>query len=234
MSLRGIFSMKFMVFLAIFASFLPHSGAVSLPRLFCDKMVMQRDTRVPVWGWGTPGELISVQIAGNTVQVTADSHGDWKVMLEPVPAGGPYELVISGKNTISVKDVLFGEVWLCSGQSNMQWSVGEFGIKPDSLRDNLPELRLFNVFVETDYIPRKDVKGSGWTAATPASVKGFSATAYFFGRELYEHFKVPVGLITSCLGATSIEAWMSAGALRPNIRKRCPIRSRYWNELVIF
>ena len=215
MSQRGFFLLKSMAFTAIFTAFLTDLGAVSLPRLFCDKMVMQRDTRVPVWGWGTPGELISVQIAGNTVQVTADSRGDWKVTLEPVPAGGPYELVISGKNTITVKDVLFGEVWLCSGQSNMQWSVGEFGIKPDSLRDNLPELRLFNVFVETDYIPRKDVKGSGWTAATPASVKGFSATAYFFGRELYEHFKVPVGLITSCLGATSIETWMSAGALRP-------------------
>ncbi|MFM8488419.1 MAG: sialate O-acetylesterase, partial [Bacteroidota bacterium] len=178
-------------------------------------MVMQRETRVPVWGWGDPGERITVQIAGKTIMDTVDSRGDWKVMLEPLPAGGPYELVVSGKNTITIRNVLFGEVWLCSGQSNMQWTVGEFGIKPDSLRDNLPELRLFNVSVETDYLPRKDVKGSGWTEATPASVAGFSATAYFFGRELYEHFRVPVGLITSCLGATSIETWMSAGALRP-------------------
>ena len=215
MNHRGVFLIRLMGFLTIFTSFMPNLRAVSLPRLFCDRMVMQRDTRVPVWGWGDPGESVKVQVAGKTVQTTADSRGEWKVMLEPMSAGGPYELVISGRNVITVKDVLFGEVWLCSGQSNMQWTVGEFGIRPDSLRDNLPELRLFNVFVDTDYLPRKDVKGGGWTAASPASVTGFSATAYFFGRELYEHFKVPVGLITSCLGATSIETWMSAGALRP-------------------
>ena len=187
---------------------------VSLPKLFTDHAVLQRDVSVPVWGWASPGEAVAVSIAGQTLKTKAGKNGDWQVRLSPHPAGGPFELKVSGKNTLTVQDIYFGEVWLCGGQSNMQWTVSQTGYQPETLRDELPQIRLFNVHVDLDYLPKKDVKGGEWRTASVSTVGQFSAVAYFFGRYLHEQYKVPVGLINSNLGATSIETWMSAGALR--------------------
>lgn len=191
------------------------AAALSLPKLFADHAVLQRDVEVPVWGWAAPGETVQVRIAGQTQTAVADKDGKWQLRLAPHPAGGPYEMTVQGKDTLVLKDLMFGEVWLCSGQSNMQWTLKDFGIKPDSLLDNAPDIRLFSVGIDLDYFPKKDVKSGFWQAASVATVSGFSATAYLFGRYLHQQLKVPIGLISSNLGATSIETWMSAGALKP-------------------
>jgi sialate O-acetylesterase len=187
---------------------------VTLPKLFSDHVVLQREVEVPVWGWATPGEKVTVRIGGQSVKTKADANGNWKLRLAPQAAGGPFELTVIGKDTVILHDVLIGEVWLCAGQSNMQWTLQDFGIKADSLRDNLPDVRLFGVYFDLDYLPKKEVKNGWWQVASSASVGGFSATAYLFGRYLHEQLKVPIGLISSNLGATSIETWMSAGALK--------------------
>ena len=188
---------------------------ISLPKLFADHAVLQRDVEVPVWGWASPNEKITLQIAGQKLTTKADKDGRWALRLAPHPAGGPFDMTITGKNTLLLKDLLFGEVWLCTGQSNMQWTMREFGIKPDSIRDTSSEIRVFRVDFDLDYFPKKDVKGGWWQKASVETVSGFTATGYLFGRDLHEHLKVPVGLISSNLGATSIETWMRAGALKP-------------------
>lgn len=188
---------------------------ISLPKLFTDHAVLQRDVPVPVWGWGAPGEAVTLTMAGQILKTKADQNGNWKLLLAPHPAGGPFDMTVKGKNSLVLKDLLYGEVWLCSGQSNMQCDLRFFGLKPDTLLDNAPEIRYFGVAVDLDYLPKKDVKKGRWQKATVESVCEFSATAYFFGRHLYQHLHVPIGLISANLGATSIETWMSAGALKP-------------------
>ncbi len=188
---------------------------VSLPKIFADHAVLQRDVEVPVWGWASPGEKISLKIAGQTLSTKTGPDGRWMLRLAPHPVGGPFDMTVKGKNTLVVKDLLFGEVWLCTGQSNMQWTMGEFGIKPDSIRDTFSDIRVFRVDVDLDYLPKKDVKGGWWQKASVETVRGFTGTGYLFGRDLHEHLKVPIGLISSNLGATSIETWMRAGALKP-------------------
>ena len=198
----------------LFFSYFPSKSEVSLPKLFADHAVLQRDVPVPVWGWAAPDENITITISGQSHKLKADKNGDWKINLKPQSAGGPYDMIIQGKNTIVLKDILFGEVWLCTGQSNMQWTLKDFGIKIDTIRDNANDIRLFGVWFDMDYLPRRDVKNGWWQKASPETVGGFSATAYFFGQYLYQNLKVPIGLISSNLGATSIETWMSAGALK--------------------
>lgn len=188
---------------------------VTLPKLFTDHAVLQRDVEVPVWGWASPGEAVTVSIAGQTLKTMAGKDGNWKLRLAPHPAGGPFEMTVKGTNTIVLRDLLFGEVWVCGGQSNMQWTLKDSGIPPDPNRDNAPDIRMFNVQFDMDYLPKKDVKGGTWQPASVESVERFSAVAYFFGQYLKENLNVPIGLISSNLGATSIETWMSAGALKP-------------------
>ncbi|MBK9018189.1 MAG: hypothetical protein IPM82_31365 [Saprospiraceae bacterium] len=187
---------------------------VSLPKLFTDHVVLQRGVEVPVWGWATPGEEVSVSIAGQSQKTKAGKDGKWQLRLQPHAAGGPFEMTLKGKNSITLKDVLFGDVWLCGGQSNMQWTLDMLQYKEaDTARANNPNLRLLTVSVDLDYLPKKDIKGGRWDVASMRTVGHFSAVAYFFGRYLQETLDVPIGLISSNLGATSIETWMSAGAL---------------------
>jgi sialate O-acetylesterase len=190
-------------------------AAITLPKLFADHAVLQRDVAVPVWGWASPGEEVKVSIAGQSLKTKAGKDGNWQLRLAAHAAGGPFDMTIAGKDTIVLHDILFGEVWLCTGQSNMQWTLKDFGIKADSLQDNAADIRLFSIFFDLDYLPKKDVKVGWWQTASVETVGGFSATAYLFGRYLHAQLKVPVGLISSNLGATSIETWMSAGALKP-------------------
>ncbi len=213
-SILHVFRPLLLCSIFLFLSY-PLQAKIKLPQLFSDHAVLQREVAVPVWGWAEPGEKITLRMAGQTHKTITDKQGTWRINLAPHPAGGPFDMTLLGKDTLVVHDLLFGEVWLCAGQSNMQWTLNEFGIKPDTIRDNASDIRLFSVFFDTDYLPRKDVKMGWWQTASPQTVGGFSATAYLFGRNLYEHFKVPIGLISSNLGATSIETWMSAGALKP-------------------
>ena len=205
---------------------------IKLPAIIGDSMVLQRSMAVPVWGWADPGEKISVQGswspvggAGNAgtsagaVSAVAGPDGKWMLKIMTPPAGGPYDLTIAGSETIVLHGILTGEVWVCSGQSNMEMPVRGWG-KNTPIKDSekeiaaadYPNIRLFTVKMTVSYTPKEDVAGK-WSVCSPSSVAPFSATAYFFGRELARKLKVPVGLINTTWGGTVAEAWTSAGAL---------------------
>ena len=188
---------------------------VTLAPLFQDHAVLQRDKVLPVWGRAAPGEHVAVAFMGQQVGVTAGADGRWMVYLDPVPAStAPAELVVTGANTLTVRDVLVGEVWLASGQSNMEWPVvkADDGAK-EIAAANFPQLRLFTVPHQVASEPADTVAGS-WQICTPDSVKTFSAVAYFSARDLQRKLGVPVGVIGTYWGGTPIESWMSAFALR--------------------
>lgn len=193
----------------------PALAEVSLPKIFADNMVLQRNREVPVWGWADPGEAIIVRIAGQVLKTRADSSGSWMVRLRPEQVGGPHKLEVQGRNTIRLQNVLFGEVWICSGQSNMEWRViNSKNASEEIASADYPEIRLFTVTKDMDTVPRRDIKGGTWQVSSPETVSDFSAVGYFFGRHLHQHLGVPVGLINASWGGTGIETWTSAGAYK--------------------
>ena len=191
--------------------------------LFSDGMVLQRGAQCPVWGTAAPGEKVSVifkavkplTTAASTAAVEADQNGKWRVAL-PVAAemaGGPYTLVIKGNNTITLKDVYVGEVWICSGQSNMEMSLnGCHNAKETIENAKNPMIRLFTVSRTTADKPLTEVKGQ-WSECNPSTVANFSGVAYYFGRDLQKALNVPVGLIHTSWGGTRAEAWTSRPVL---------------------
>jgi sialate O-acetylesterase len=182
---------------------------VRLPAIFSDHMVLQRDAAVPVWGWADPGEKVTVSIAGQTKTATADAAGKWSVKLDKLAAGEALTLVVTGRNTNTVNDVLVGEVWLGSGQSNMQmWMKSVRDLEQEKAAAKFPQIRMFTVARHEAVTPQTDCKGA-WVICSPETVETFSATAYCFGRELHQKLGVPVGLIASSVGATPIETWTS-------------------------
>ncbi len=177
-------------------------------QLFTDNMVIQRETEAPVWGWADAGEQVTVSGSwGAKASSTADANGKWMVKLQTPEAGGPYDLTFKGNNTVVRKDVLSGDVWLCAGQSNMQLTVSKANnSNEEAAKATFPNIRHFRVGKNASVKPAKDSKGS-WSVCSPNTVKRFSATAYFTGRGLHKELNVPIGLINSSWGATSIEAW---------------------------
>ena len=200
-------------------------ATVRLPALVGSHMVLQRDRPVPVWGWAAPGEAVRLTFRGRTYRATPpDASGRWQATLPPTPAGGPYALTVQGQNTIELTDVLVGDVWLASGQSNMEFKVKDpnpNGYQPTQHADqeiaaaNWPRIRFFTVDQTVAYRPQAEVAGTGWQVCSPATVAGFSAVAYFFSRDLFEHYHVPLGVVVSSWGGTPAEAWVSAAGLRP-------------------
>ena len=186
---------------------------VKLPALFTDNMVLQRDIKAGVWGTAEPGEEVTVSIDGQKATAKADAAGHWAVKLEPMKAGGPFELTIAGKNTLTLKNVLIGEVWICSGQSNMQMSVqGSNHAKEEIAAADFPNIRLFTVPNTVAEKPQADTQGA-WSVCSPKTVGGFSAVAYFFGRDLNKKLNVPIGLIHTSWGGTPCQAWTSREAM---------------------
>jgi sialate O-acetylesterase len=180
---------------------------VQLPHIFGDHMVLQREKPVHVWGWAEPGEKVTVTIGKEHAEATADQHRNWKVELPAVSEKGPLDVTVAGKNTIVLHDVLVGEVWICSGQSNMQWPVSASSHGRKEIEDaNHPNVRLFTVPMRPAGEPADDVSAS-WTLCTPKTIPNFTAVGYFFGRYLHEQLEVPVGLINSSWGGTRIEPW---------------------------
>ena len=170
-------------------------------------MVLQRDLPVRIWGKADPGEKVTVSIGKDEATTQADKDGRWKVELSPLKAGNPVEVHVSGKNTITLRDVLVGEVWVCSGQSNMQMSMnGVTNAKQEIAAANHPHIRLFTVPMRPAGQPADDVDGY-WKPCTPDNVAAFSAVAYFFGRTLHKSLGVPIGLINTSWGGTYIEPW---------------------------
>jgi sialate O-acetylesterase len=203
----------------ILISFQPGIAQIKLPALFSDNMLLQRNVKIPIWGTEKPGQKITVKIHQHSKTTTADRNGKWRVNLAAMKAGGPYELTVSGTETITFKNVMIGEVWLCSGQSNMEmplvstWApVNNF--KAEVAAANYPDLRFFIVKRAKSTKPRADVESEGWRVCDSISVKSFSATAYFFGRHLQQKLGVPVGLIQSAWGGTIVEAWTSRATLK--------------------
>jgi sialate O-acetylesterase len=186
------------------------SAEVKLAGVFGDHMVMQRGVALPVWGWADPGEAVTVTLGGQTKTATAAACGRWSVRFDALQAGGPLEFQAKGKNnTVAFSDVLVGEVWLCSGQSNMEMSVGGVTDKDAEIAAaDHPQIRMYFI----DHIPAKTPqarRNGRWTVCSPQTVAGFSAAAYFFGRELQKQLNVPVGLINSSWGGTPVQTWTS-------------------------
>lgn len=195
-------------------------ATVRLPALIGDNMVLQRDTKVIVWGWADPGEKVRITFQGSTSSATADAQGKWAVPLGPYPAGGPYEMRIRGENEITLRNISMGDVWLASGQSNMSFpmqSDGHYGgplnAEEEIARSAFPDLRLFTVKKASTPEPVDDVTSQGWRPANLDTVPRFSAVAYFFGRDLQQRYHVPIGMIESDWGGTAAEVWVSASAL---------------------
>jgi sialate O-acetylesterase len=189
---------------------------VSLPKIIDSHMVLQRKAKVPIWGWATPGESVSVTLdGGKTIRARAKKNGSWMVILAPLTADGkPHKLTIKGKNTIELTDILIGEVWIGSGQSNMEWQLRGSENGNAAISDaNHPEIRLFHVQKKQFKEPQKDVivddkQGTGkWKVCSPQTVPSFSAVLYFFGKKLHGELKVPIGLINSSWGGSPIEPW---------------------------
>jgi sialate O-acetylesterase len=183
---------------------------VTLPALLADHMVIQRDLPVHIWGRASSGESVTVAFRTALRTTTADSIGLWSVYLPPVEAGGPFDLTIKGNNSITLRDVLAGDVWVASGQSNMEFAVREgVNAKGELANASHPRIRLFHVNNKVASYPLADVDAKPWTICTPESIAEFSAVAYFFGRHLEEKLGVPIGLIESSWGGTPADAWTS-------------------------
>lgn len=187
---------------------------ITMPRIFSDHMVLQRNKDIPVWGWAKPNETIFVSFNKQSKTATAGINGQWSVKLSPETAGGPFVLTIKGNNSLTFSDVLVGEVWICSGQSNMEWQVqSTFNAQQELSAADYPEIRNFNVPKAISTTPETDLKGGNWQVCNPENARTFSAVAYFFARKLYQELKMPIGLIHTSWGGTQIESWISGKAL---------------------
>lgn len=185
---------------------------VRLPKVFSDHAVLQRVLPLVVWGWAEPGEKVKVSIDGQTLSTAAGTNGTWRVALKPLKGNGPLEMVVTGKNTVTVNDLLVGDVWLCSGQSNMEWGLGRSDNGADTIKAATnSKIRLLRVTAGQFNEPQTDIP-STWTVCSPQTAGGFSAVGYFFGSTLQEETGVPIGLIANAWGGTAIELWASPGA----------------------
>jgi sialate O-acetylesterase len=203
---------------------------VRVPSLIGDQMVLQQGQKDRVWGWAQAGERVTVTFQGRASRTTADADGRWQVLIGPFKAGGPFELTVAGANTLTFKNVLVGEVWVCSGQSNMEFILQNAqGGPQDAAQADYPEIHLFTVQKKTSPTPLEDVQGH-WVVTTPKEVAAFSAVGFYFGRELYRRLKIPVGLIHTSWGGTPAEAWTSHAALAADASFK-PILDRYDREL---
>lgn len=190
---------------------------IQLPALISNGMVLQRDTVVKIWGWASPNEKIAVQLNNRLYKTTADMKGNWQVQLPPMKAGGPYKMEISGKNKITLNDILFGDVWLCSGQSNMvhQMNIHDVLYAKDIKEANYPMIRQCRIPTLTSMQgPQNNLPPVEWQAAVGEQVRPFSAVAYFFAKKIYEKYKVPIGIINASVGGTPIEAWIGESGFK--------------------
>ncbi|MBM3498690.1 MAG: sialate O-acetylesterase [Armatimonadetes bacterium] len=181
---------------------------VTLPHVFGSHMVLQCDRAIPVWGWAEPGEKIEVKLGDAApISATTGADGAWRVDLSPQKAGGPVTLTVTGKNAVTLEDVLIGEVWVCSGQSNMQWTVASsMDFEREKAAANFPLVRHIEVPRVPAGYPAKDFNGT-WQVCSPDTVGGFTAAGYFMARHLHRELEVPIGLVNSSWGGTAIEPW---------------------------
>ncbi|WP_318347271.1 sialate O-acetylesterase [Aquipluma nitroreducens] len=192
-------------------------GQVRLPGLVGDGMVLQRETPVNIWGWAKPGEKVKLSFNSQTFETITAVDGKWKIVLPKQKAGGPFEIEITASNSIKLKDILFGDVWLCSGQSNMELPMSRVAVLYGKEIENCtnPNIRLFQVPVRWNYNnPQDDISGGKWEESNPQNILKYTAVGYFFARDLYEKYKVPVGIIQCAAGGSSAESWISEESLK--------------------
>lgn len=193
-------------------------GQIRLPKLIGNGMVLQRDAKIKVWGWAAPEEKITIDFINKKYNIKANKHGDWELQLSHLKPGGPYTMKISASNTIEINDIAIGDVWLCSGQSNMAMTVGQVRELYENEIASSENQFIRNFEMPRDYefnIQRTDVNGGSWVNANPSTVIKFSAAAYFFVKELYAKYKIPMGMINASYGGTPIHAWISEEDLKP-------------------
>lgn len=194
---------------------------INLPKIFGDNMVLQRNKLIPVWGWADANEKIAVQFNKQVKRTIADKNGKWMINLNPEKAGGPYELVVSGKNIIKFSNVLVGEVWICSGQSNMEMPIEGWGkinnYEQEMAAANYPQIRHIKIPNKVSSLPKDDIASGEWKICNPQNAGDFTAAGYFFARELYSTLKVPVGLINTSWGGTMVETWTSRKAFEQSV-----------------
>jgi sialate O-acetylesterase len=247
--------MKFGLFFTVLFSLLVFATSqlncqVHMPLIFSDNMVLQRDQEIRVWGRAGSGERVRVTLGKQRQTARAANDGRWEVLFAPLNAGGPYTMKVEGRNTLEYSNILIGDVWLCSGQSNMEWPVSQSANPDQEIRNSsYPEIRLFTVPRRTSSKPEDDLESGTWEECGPETVASFSATGYFFGRHIHGETGVPVGLINSSWGGTVAETWISretmagiddfkeimARAGEPDLEKQqeeIMVRLMEWNETI--
>ena len=216
MSQMSISSLILLTILSCQKTYPPAKDITLLP-LFTDNMVLQQKQDIPIWGTAEPDGEVVVKLNQQQKTTIVDDNGKWKVSLSPVPAGGPYELVISGEETHTIKNVMVGEVWVCSGQSNMEfYLINSKNGEADVAASDYPQIRLFSVKIRVSQTPQDQLEDGKWLPCSPVSSQCFSAVAYFFGRALHEKLKVPIGLINTSWGGTVAETWTSNETMSMN------------------
>jgi len=193
------------------------NAQIKLPRLISDGMVLQRDVKINIWGWASPNEKIELNFKGKKYNTTTAQDGKWSIQLPSQKAGGPYEMTLKASNTVLLKNILFGDVWLCSGQSNMELPMDRLKdkYKEEIAKSANPNIRQFLVPDEYYFAKeRNDFSSGSWVEANPVNVLQFTGVGYFFAAEIYEKYKIPIGLINSALGGSPAESWISEESIK--------------------
>ncbi|MBS2099702.1 sialate O-acetylesterase [Carboxylicivirga linearis] len=210
-------SIRFILLLLIWSS-LSITAQVRLPKLISDGMVLQRDKELTLWGWASPNEKVEIDFKNHQYKTITDSDGKWQIQLPSQSPGGPFKMKISASNQILINDILIGDVWLCSGQSNMELPISrvEPKYRKEIKRINNTGIRQFRVPYNWDFNQKQaDLKGGKWLAATPENIMSFSAVAYFFAQKVQQTQQVPIGIINASMGGSPVEAWLSEDDLKP-------------------
>lgn len=211
-SSKSLFALGFVFLLA-----LSSSAQIRLPKLISDGMVLQRDSKIKIWGWAGAGEKVSVKFQNKTYKATAEKDGKWNITLPSLKAGGPYVMELQASNKIAINNILVGDVWLCSGQSNMvhQMILHRERYEDEIANSKYPQIRHFWIPTTANLVGAQDDLSAGsWKEANPENVLQFSAVAYFFAKKIYDKYKVPIGLINASVGGTPVEAWTSEEGLK--------------------
>lgn len=192
-------------------------GQVRLPRLVSNGMILQREIPVNIWGWASPGEKVELSFNSQTFETTTTAEGKWKIVLPEQKAGGPFSMTITASNQINLRNILFGDVWLCSGQSNMELPMSRVAplYRNEIESSTNPNIRLFQVPVRWNYNKlQEDIKGGEWEEANPRDILKYTAVGYFFAHDLYKKYNVPIGIIQCAAGGSSAESWISEELLK--------------------
>lgn len=206
---------SFYLTICLWIGMLNATAEVRLPKIIGNNMVLQQNKPVRIWGFAEAGEKVTVIFKEQSKSVTTGKNGKWELYLAPLSKGGPFQMTIRGKNTIQIENILIGEVWLCSGQSNMEWPLNNTTNGEEEIKEaQLPEIRFFYVPKNIQFKPSDDIPVGEWKIVSPSTIADFSAVAYYFGKNLYTKYKFPIGLIGSYWGGTDIETWMDQESIR--------------------